>query len=177
MAQESNIQNHTFNIETNPLAFAFRGWSAGFAYHPSKARKWVFNTGVYSFELPKTFVDQIAGNEGEGWNLKIKNAFTLGADYYPWRNDRSGFAFGLSTVWAQFEVTNAIESGKANYNSMYFVPRASYTWFVFKGLYVMPWLGIELHTQPNGSTTVGNMQFEPMKYQFSPNITFGYSFK
>lgn len=169
-------ESRTFSIETNPLAYAFGGWSAGFAYHPKNLDHWVFNTNIYAFELPGAFVDQIPGNENEGWNVKIKTALSLGADYYPWTTDRSGFAFGLSAVMAQFEITKDDEMGKANYNSLYFVPRAGYTWYAFKGFYVMPWVGVEMHTKLSGNTTVGTQQFEPLEFQFSPNLILGYSF-
>jgi len=169
-------KNRTFSIEANPLAYAFGGWSAGFAYHPKNLDHWVFNTNLYAFELPNAFVDQIPGNENEGWNVKIKTALSLGADYYPWTTDRSGFAFGLSTVIAQFEITNDNEIGNTNYNSLYFVPRAGYTWYAVEDFYIMPWIGVEMHTKLNGNTTVGAQNFEPIKFQFSPNLILGYSF-
>lgn len=165
-----------FSAEINPLAYAFQGWSIGGTYQPTKLKKWVFNAGAYGFQMPKVFVEQIPGNEGEGFELKIQSAFTVGVDFHPWDSDRSGIAFGLSTVLGNFEVTNENEPGKAEYSSFYLVPRASYTWFLFKGLYLMPWAGLEIHNKLSGSTRVGSLDFEPMDIQFSPNISIGYAF-
>jgi len=174
-AQETEPQRK-FSVEVNPLAYAFGGWSISGTYHPKSLNHWVFNAGAYGFEMPEVFVEQIPGNEDQGFEVNINSAFTVGADWYPWTEDRSGFALGLSTVMAEFEITNENEPGRANYNSLYFVPRASYSWFVFKGLYVMPWVGLEIHNKISGDTQVGSLDFEPLSTQFSPNITIGYAF-
>ena len=173
---QDTAPERTFSIELNPLAYAFSGWSIGGTYHPQKLNHWVFNAGAYGFEMPEVFVEQIPGNEDKGFEVNINSAFTAGADWYPWTEDRSGFAFGLSTVIAEFEITNKNEPGTANYNSLYFVPRASYSWFVYKGLYLMPWVGVEIHNKISGDTQVGSLNFEPLSTQFSPNIVIGYAF-
>ena len=170
------VPDRTLSIEVSPLAYAFAGWSIGGTYHPAKLNRWVFNAGAYGFQLPDVFVEQIPGNEDEGFELEIRPAATIGADFYPWNRNRSGMAFGLSVVLAGFEVTNENEPGDANYTSLYVVPRASYTWFVFKGLYVMPWVGLEFHNKISGDTQVGTLNFEPMTTQLSPNISIGYYF-
>jgi hypothetical protein len=170
------VPERTLSIEVNPLAYAFTGWSIGGTYHPAPLNRWVFNAGAYGFQLPDVFVEQIPGNEDEGFELEISPAATIGADFYPWSRNRSGLAFGVSTVVAGFEVTNENEPGRAHYTSLYVVPRASYTWFVFRGLYVMPWVGIEIHNKIRGDTQVGTLDFEPMTTQFSPNIAIGYYF-
>jgi len=170
------VPNRTLSIEVNPLAYAFTGWSIGGTYHPTRLNRWVFSAGAYGFQLPDVFVEQIPGNEDKGFELEIGPAVTIGADFYPWNQNRSGLALGLSTVLAGFEVTNENEPGEANYTSLYVVPRASYTWFVFKGLYVMPWVGLEFHNKISGDTQVGTLDFEPMTTQFSPNISIGYYF-
>ncbi|NBC65195.1 MAG: hypothetical protein GVY07_05950 [Bacteroidetes bacterium] len=167
---------HTFSIEVNPLAYAFSGWSVGGTYHPANLNQWVFNAGVYGFQMPETFVDQIPGNEGEGFELNIQSAVTVGADFYPWNQNRSGVAFGLSAVAGNFEVTNENEAGRATYTSLYVVPRVSYTWFAFDRFYLMPWAGVEFHNKISGDTQVGSLNFETMSAQFSPNIIIGYSF-
>ena len=170
------VPDRTLSIEVNPLAYAFTGWSVGGTYHPAQLNRWVFNVGAYGFQLPDVFVEQIPGNEDEGFELEIGPAVTIGADFYPWNRNRSGVALGLSTVLAGFEATNEDKPGEANYTSLYVVPRASYTWFVFKGLYVMPWVGLEFHNKISGDTQVGTLDFEPMTIQFSPNISIGYYF-
>lgn len=176
LAAQEAAPRRNISLELNPLAYAFGGWSIGTAYQPNKIPHWVFNAGAYAFPFPKTFVEQIAGNKGEDFGVKLRLATTLGADVYPWRKDRAGFAFGLAAVLGDFEITQAAETGKARYQSLYFVPRASYTWYIVKGLYVMPWLGVELHNKVAGTTTVGSREFEPIRYQFSPNFMIGYSF-
>lgn len=173
---QTSEPDRTFSVEVNPLAFAFSGWSIGGTYNPATLNNWVFNAATYGFEMPEMFVDQIPGNEDEGFELTIKQAFTIGADYYPWSENRSGFAFGLSTVLANFEVTNEEEPGQADYTSFYVVPRASYTWFAYEGFYLMPWVGVEFHTKVSGETQVGTLEFEPMSVQFSPNLSIGYTF-
>jgi hypothetical protein len=173
---QNNDANRTFSLELNPLAYAFKGWSIGGTYHPEKLTHWVFNAGAYGFDMPEVFVEQIPGNEDKGFEVRIASAFTLGADWYPWTAERSGFAFGLSAVIAEFEISNINVAGNTKYTSLYFVPRASYTWFFYKGLYLMPWVGVEIHNKISGSTQVGSLNFEPLSTQFSPNITLGYAF-
>lgn len=174
-AQDTNT-HRPFSLEVNPLAYAFQGWSVGGTYQPENLKKWVFNAGAYGFEMPQVFVEQIPGNEDEEFTLNIQSAFTAGADFHPWNPDRSGVAFGMTAVLGNFEVTHENEPGKAEYSSFYVVPRVSYTWLVFKGLYVMPWAGLELHNKISGGTQVGSIEFKPMTAQFSPNISIGYAF-
>lgn len=175
-AQDSQSQR-TFSLEINPLAYAFSGWSVGGTFHPTKSPHWVFNAAAYGFQMPEAFVEQIPGNENKGFALRIRSAVTVGADYYPWSSNRAGWAFGLSTVLAGLEVTHPSEAGNARYSSFYVVPRLSYAWFVLDRLYLMPWVGMEFHTQVGGSTTVGVQTFAPMTQQFSPNLSIGYTFK
>ncbi|WP_022835753.1 hypothetical protein [Salisaeta longa] len=177
VVQAQEAESHrTISVEVNPLAYAFTGWSIGGTYQPSNLKRWVFNAGAYGFQMPEFFVDQIPGNEDEGFELQIQSAFTIGTDFHPWNRDRAGIAFGISTVIANFQVTNENEDGEADYSSLYVVPRASYTWFLFDGLYVMPWLGLEIHNKVSGRTQVGSLDFEPMSVQLSPNISIGYAF-
>jgi hypothetical protein len=176
LAAQSESRPRNISIELNPLAYAFGGWSIGTAYRPKKIPHWVFNAGAYGFKFPEVFVEQIAGNEGVGFDVRLRLAMTLGTDYYPWREDRQGFAFGMSAVLGAFEITHPDEVGRARYNSLYLVPRASFTWYPWKGLYLMPWAGVELHNQLGGTTAVGTKTFEPIKFQFSPNLSIGYSF-
>jgi len=177
VVQAQEAKSHcAFSAELNPLAYAFTGWSVGGTYQPATLKRWIFNTGAYGFQMPQFFVDQIPGNEDEGFELQIQLAFTIGADFHPWNRDRSGVALGISTVIANFQVTNEDEAGEADYSSLYVVPRASYTWFLFDRLYLMPWLGVEIHNKISGGTQVGSLDFEPMSIQFSPNISIGYAF-
>ena len=176
LAAQTEEKHRNISLEINPLAYAFGGWSIGAAYQATRIPHWVFSGGAYAFPFPKTFVEQIAGNKGEGFGVKLRLATTVGADIYPWRSDRAGFAFGLAAVLGDFEITQANETGRARYQSIYVVPRASYTWYIVKGLYLMPWLGVELHNKVSGSTTVGSREFTPIRYQFSPNFIIGYSF-
>jgi hypothetical protein len=169
-------KHRNISLEFSPLAYAFGGWSIGTAYQPKKIPHWVFNAGAYAFKFPEVFVEQIAGNEGVGFDVRLRLAITLGADYYPWRENRQGFAFGMSAVLGAFEITHPDEVGRAQYSSLYLVPRASYTWYPWKGLYLMPWAGVELHKQLGGTTAVGAKTFAPIKFQFSPNLSIGYSF-
>lgn len=176
-AQKAQEEKHrNISLEFNPLAYAFGGWSIGAAYQSPQLPHWVFSAGAYSFPFPKVFVEQIAGNEGKGFGVKLRLATSVGADVYPWRKDRAGLAFGLAAVLGNFELTQAAETGRARYRSLYVVPRASYTWYIVKGLYIMPWLGVELHSKVSGSTMVGTKTFAPIRYQFSPNLMIGYAF-
>lgn len=169
-------RHRPFSVELNPLAYAFSGWSLSGTYQPAQLKKWIFNAGAYGFELPSVFVEQIPGNEDEAFALEIQAAGTIGVDFHPWQEDRSGLGFGVSGVVAQFDVTHADEAGQASYTSFYAVPRISYTWFIFKGLYLMPWAGLEIHQKIDGSTQVGTKDFNPMATQFSPNLTVGWAF-
>lgn len=173
---QQSEEKRTFSVEMNPLAFAFGGWSFGGSYKPAELNHWLFSAATYGFKMPDVFVDQIPGNENKGFNLKIKSAVAIGADYFPWTTNRSGFAVGASAILTDFEVTHKDEAGKANYTGIYVVPRVSYSWFAFKGLYISPSLGVEFHKKLSGNTMVGSQEFTPMSVQFSPNISIGYAF-
>lgn len=166
----------TLSVESNVLAFAFNGASAGVAYRPAADSRLLLGAGAYAFTLPDAFVEQIPGNEGAGFHLRIERALTVSADAYPWRRDRTGVSVGAALVVARFRATHDAEPGAATYTGGYVVPRVGYTRYLLGGLYATPWVGVEVHRRLSGSTDVGARSFSPMSVQFSPNVVFGYSF-
>lgn len=159
-------------LETQPLALAFRGASLGVLHQTGHLK---FGGGGYFFTFPDFFVNQSAGNKDEGWNVKILPAFWVEANYM-FRTDGSGVGLGANVVYSNFELTNDTEQGKAHYQALVLIPKVSYTWLFFEHLVVSPGLGVEFHAKVGGETTVGSNDFEPLKIQPLPILSLGYRF-
>jgi hypothetical protein len=162
-------------LEISPLATVFRGAGVGSRLRLPAAPKLALGAGAYTFTLPTLFVDQIAGNADEGWNVAIRPAGYVSADYFLDRQGQ-GVSFGLAVVLARFALSSDEVSGATAYTSLYAVPRVGYTWSVWRGLYVAPSVGIELHRQLGGGTQIADRSFEPVGIQPSVGLQVGYVF-
>ena len=160
-------------VETNPLAPIFRGASLGARVIVPAAPGWSVGGGAYAFTLPAVFVDQIPGNADEGWRVSIRPAGYLSAERHL-RPGGAGLGVGASLVLARFALGNDATPDTTSITQLYLVPRVSYTWFAWRGLFVQPSLGVELHLRVGGDPTLGDREFEPPTVQPSPGISVGY---
>lgn len=161
-------------VETTPLAPVFRGASVGARVVLEAAPRWSFGGGVYAFTLPDLFVDGIAGNADEGWQVAIRPAVYASIDRHL-RDGAAGVGFGVSVVLARFAVGNDATSATTSFVSLYAVPRISYTWFVWSGLFVQASLGVELHL-PGDAPVLAGAEFQRPQLQPSPGVMVGYRF-
>jgi len=159
-------------LETQPLALAFRGLSLGATHQIGHVR---FGGGFYFFSFPDFFVNQSSGNADEGWNVTVRPAFWLEGNYQ-FREDGTGLGLGVNVVYSNFRITNDTAPGLAQYQALVFIPKATYTWVFFSHLVVSPGLGVELHAKVGGETTVGTSDFEPLRIQPLPLLNLGYRF-
>ena len=132
--------------------------------------------GAYAFTLPSVFVDQIAGNEDEGWGVALRPAGYVAADYF-FRDRGAGVSLGVAVVLARLVISNAASPGSTAYAALYAVPRVAYTTFVWRGLYLAPSLGVEFHAKVAGSTRLGSDSFEPVGVQPTLGLQLGYVFQ
>jgi len=160
-------------VETNPLAPAFRGVSLGARVLVAAAPRWSFGGGAYAFTLPALFVDQIPGNADEGWDVAIRPALYLSVDRHL-GDGGAGLGFGASLVVARFALGNEAVADTTSITQLYLVPRVTYTWFVWRDLFVQPSLGVELHVRAGGDPTLGDRAFQPPTVQPSPGVMVGY---
>lgn len=171
-AQPAAADTRVF-IETNPLALAFRGASLGARVIVPAAPRWSFGGGAYAFTLPELFVDQLPGNADEGWDVAIRPAGYLSAERHL-RDGGAGFGFGANLVVARFAIGNDATDDTTSFTQLYLVPRVSYTWLVWRDLYLQPSAGLELHVRLGGETTLGDLEFEPPTVQPLVGVVLGY---
>jgi hypothetical protein len=145
----------------------------GVRWEPASLGGLALSAGVYGFTLPDAFI--MGDNADKGWEVRLLPAFTLGADYYLDEAGR-GVSFGAALVTTTLRLRSDRVAGDASYQALYVVPRVSYTWFIWRGLYVTPWLGVELHVKLAGEPEIGGQRFEPFFINPSPNLNIGYRF-
>jgi hypothetical protein len=162
-------------VETNPLAPVFRGASLGARAVLDVAPRWSFGGGAYAFTLPDVFVDGIAGNADEGWQVAIRPAFYASVDRHL-RDGGAGVGFGVSVVLARFVVGNDAVSDTRSFLSLYAVPRISYTWFAWSELFLQISLGVELHVPLGDAPVLAGAEFTRPQIQPSPGVMVGYRF-
>lgn len=166
-----------FSVETDPSTFLLSGYSIHLRLQPPNCEQWLIGAGSYGIKLPKAFVDLNQDNRDKGWNAKIKNAYSLFAEYYFHRANQKWF-IGEQVGIHNYHVTNDFETGASNdFSTMLLMTYVGYSWHPFKGsLYVKPWAGLGYTERISGSTSIGSR-----KYDIAPLFPFatfhiGYEF-
>jgi hypothetical protein len=166
----------TFSLETDPTTFLLDGYALHFRIKPAESSHLVIGAGTYSMKLPNVIVNLNPNDKGEGWNTRIKNAYSLYGEYY-FKEAFSKFFAGLQAGVQNYRLSNNNESASSAYRTVMVMPMFGYVWQPFNfPLYVKPWLGVGYNSKISGSTVVGSSEYELSRLM--PLLTFhiGYKF-
>jgi hypothetical protein len=165
-----------FAIETDPTTFLLDGYALHLRVKPAETPRLVFGAGTYSMKLPRAIVNLNSNNRDDGWNIKIKSAYSLYGEYY-FKQAFSKFFAGMQAGLQNYSVSNTKESQSSRYRTIMLMPMVGYVWLPFNfPLYVKPWLGVGYNAKVSGSTLVGTSEYEVPRLM--PFLTFhiGYKF-
>lgn len=167
-------QKTKLSLETDPSTFILEGYSAHIRIQPANCERWLFGVGTYRLEIPDPLIDLNPDNRNEGWNVKIKDAYGLFAEYYFREANTKWF------VGEQFSVQNyrvANKGAAASFSNLLALTYIGYAWRPFDiPLYIKPWAGLGYTWKVKGSTDVGETSYDVAP--LFPFVTFhvGYTF-
>lgn len=163
-AAASEPEPFHFDLETDPTAFAFRGYSlhAGLGF-----RRFRLDLGVYAMDVP-SFAEP-----NEGFESSFRGA---GAkwQYFLFDEQAGGFV-GLDAGLNELRVEDT--AGAARASQLQVSSGVNFGWrFALPfGFYATPWLGISYSFNAD-TLVVGNRSYEPQTLIFFPAVHLGYGF-
>jgi hypothetical protein len=174
----TNAQGKTvFSVETDPSTFLLNGYSLHVRIKPAACEKLLIGAGTYGLDLPDLMVDLNPDNRNEGWNARIRSAYSLFGELY-FREANQRWFIGEQIGLQNFKVQNDYEvSGDARFSNFLALTYLGYSWHPGKkSFYIKPWAGLGYTQKISGSTDLGSMHYDVAP--LFPFITFhlGYSF-
>lgn len=172
-AQTFKKDNH-FEIETDPIAFIFHGYSAHAGYQSGHLR---WDVGVYGIKVPSFFSDNNNFNfKSNGGGIKMDYLF----------QKRKGLLLGIeSNISAEHvspKSSNSNDDITKTFTNVSVGMRIGYRWMLgnksngYEGLYIFPWVSfLSFNLNPQAASIQGQ-EYRQKTLSFFPTVHFGYSF-
>lgn len=169
-ASTSYAQTTKYGIESDPIAYALKGYSVhGLLYF----KNWTFDAGLFGAKPPESY----HGNDGfdvmlSGYGIKVLYSFDQFPGLY------AGIGSGFIKTEATYRKSNQQETG----NSLGIGPMIGYRFFPFKekantfsGLYLAPWVSVDYNYHFN-KVQFRDIKFTQKSWTVFPTIHIGYQF-
>lgn len=152
------------SLEVDPLTFILKGYSFHVRYQPMFSERFLIGLGTYGMDLPDQMIDLNGLNRDQGWEVRIRNAWLLYAEWYA-NEANNGWFIGEQIGFQSFNVSLDREvSGSTQFNNLLIMTYGGYSWHPYKGsLYIKPWIGLGYTDKVDGVNEVG-----PMTYHVGP---------
>lgn len=152
------------DVEVDPIAYVLSGYSVHLGVTWNRFR---LDLGVFALELP----EKLHGTKGvDVWG----QGFGAKLDYYVAQEDTGLFA-GVQLSRATEEVTDRATMETHSASHITIGARVGYRYEFAKGLYVLPWLGVDVSTSSRTQRVAGK-SYEPGRVLFFPTLHLGKRF-
>lgn len=175
VAQTKENDNH-FELETDPIAFIFKGYSAHAGYQLGHFR---WDVGVYGIEVPSFFSGY------DNFNIR-SNGAGIKLDYI--FKKRKGLLLGVESNLSRERVSpksndsNPDKDLTKSFTNVSLSMRVGYRWMLgnksndYKGFYIFPWVSfVSVNLNPQ-SAIIQGQEYRQSTFSFFPTVHFGYSF-
>jgi hypothetical protein len=168
-SRPSTAQKLTFELEADPIAYIFQGYSLHTILNKGH---WRYSMGVFGIKQPDFFVSN-----------KNFDVYTQGIDAkidYILREDTRGFFVGAQVNYAREKVSQESLRLK-NIDGLNFGPRIGYRYFISrnssspKGLYIAPWVAL-LYATNQTTVQSGDQVYDPSPWTIFPTVHLGWRF-
>jgi hypothetical protein len=177
----------TNSIEIDPATFFYNGYSLHLRVRPANVRHFAFGLGIYSFDIPKEYVDRDSENANKGWHARLSIAGSMFGEYY-FKEATEKWFVGLQAGVQNFKNTNdSFDDEFSSYTNAIAMPYLGYSWYPFKfPFYVKPMIGVGYSTLLDGTSILISSGTQTVKstkeYHLDPitpfaSIHIGYTFK
>jgi hypothetical protein len=167
-AQRQPVQNR-FELEADPIAFIFNGYSLHTGYTMSHMR---FDIGVFGIKQPNFPL------ENKSFSIFSSGA-GIKADYLLRKN--RGIFFGLQSDYATDKIRLKTSKDSQSVSCFTLGLRTGYRFMLgneehqFKGIYLAPWVALIHSFNPANITNSGQQYIQP-NWSIFPTIHLGYRF-
>lgn len=165
------------SVEIDPITFVLKGHSFYVRYQPMFTDRFVIGIGTYAMDLSEAIVDMNGNNRDKGWDVRIKGAFLVSAEFYA-KEANNGWFIGERIGFQSMRVRNNTEvRGSSTFNNLFLTTYVGYNWHPFKGsFFVKPWAGIGFREMVDGTSRVGGLNYDigPLFPFFTVHL--GYTF-
>ena len=176
------------SLETDPATFFYNGYSLHLRVKPANVRHFAFGLGIYSFDIPKEYVNRDSQNANKGWHARLSIGAALFGEYY-FKEATEKWFVGVQAGIQNFKNTNDnIADEYSSYTNAIAMPYLGYSWYPFKfkfPLYVKPMVGVGYSTPLSGSaivTSSSTVNVKSTEYHLDPitpfaSIHIGFTFR
>jgi len=149
------------SLEIDPITFLYKGHSLHIRYQPMFSERFLIGVGTYALDLPDPIVDLNKSNRDEGWEVRIRGAFSIYGELYA-NEANKGFFIGEQAGFQSFRISNDRETGgSSSFNSLLLLTYLGYSWYPYKGsFYLKPWVGLGYTEKIDGLNKVGTMRYD-----------------
>lgn len=158
-----------FEVEADPIAFILNGYSFHVGYTKGHLR---FDAGIFGIKQPDFALDnKLFSVFSSGGGIKI--------DYLLRKN--RGVFFGLQSDYATDKIGLKSEGATQSVNGVTLGLRTGYRFMFgkeerqFKGLYLVPWVGL-IHSFNPSVVTKNGHTYQQASWSIFPTIHLGYRF-
>jgi hypothetical protein len=159
-----------FELESDPIAFALKGYSLHGIYVYQNLRT---DLGIFGIEQPESY----SGNEG----FQIQSA-GVGLKVNYLLNEAQTWFAGVGTGYSENNITFK-ESGEKHVHKLFGIGvHIGYRWFMFnksesafRNLYLTPWASID-YNKPLNSVSFAQQNYTQQTWSVFPTVHIGYKF-
>jgi hypothetical protein len=175
VAQTPKNANH-FELETDPIAFIFNGYSAHAGYQSGHFR---WDVGVYGIKVPPFFSGYDNFNiRSNGGGIKLDYIF----------KKRKGLLLGVESNISRERVSpksndsNPDNDLTKSFTNVSLSMRVGYRWMLgskskdYKGFYIFPWVSFVSFNLNPQSAFIQGQEYRQNTLSFFPTVHLGYSF-
>lgn len=163
-----NCTAFSFGVESEVMCFINKGYHGSFWFGKNGLR-------ARAVVAKATYPDYL---NQEGFTNLTSRFYEIEIDYYfsKKRNNFRGFWYALGAGYTQQSIENATSKESEAIDLIDLHTGVGYAISIYKGLYINPWLGIDLHLNAPNVVNVGNDVWNPRKIDPVLGTKIGYSF-
>ena len=179
-----DAQNVTkISVETDPLTYAYKGYSVHLKVNPTGAEKVLLGYGMLigslftETKLPDFFINLNKKNKDKGWDVNIRGSYSLFFEYYFTTANEKWF-IGQQSGIHLFRIENqSVPDTHSDFNQLMLMAYGGYVWHPFSSsLYIKPWFGVGFSPKINGINKVDNNEYNVSSITLFATFHIGYTF-
>ncbi|VAW67511.1 hypothetical protein MNBD_GAMMA09-161 [hydrothermal vent metagenome] len=142
--QSQNNSTTGYSLEIDPTAFFYNGYSVHLKITPKNKKNFRFGIGIYSMELPDTFIYSSSNIKNIESDVDLEFAVGFFSEYFSNEN-QSGWLVGFQLAQQELVYKNPSTNAVTEKATVgLYMPYAGHRWNLNTHFYLLAWFGIGL---------------------------------